>query len=94
MLSFRLGWSNFNDLVAYTTNGNGISTGLRTVESSNSPFEVTRAYVPAFGLHSGPRDHSGKIFRFHGPSAHGKIFMRIQIYHCLSLYLMLNAVIR
>ena len=34
---------------------------------------VIRAYIPAFGLHSGPRDahHSGRIFRFHGPSACG-----------------------
>jgi len=52
---FQLGWSNFNDLVAYTTNGSGISTGLRSVESSDSPFMVTRAYVPALVLHG----HSG-----------------------------------
>ena len=53
--------------------GNANYTGLRPVESENSPFVVgiTRAYVPAFGLHSGPRDahHSGRIFRFHGPPA-------------------------
>ena len=58
-------------LVAYTESGNGNPTGLRPMESENSPFVVgiTRAYVPAFGLHSGPRDahHSGRIFRFHGP---------------------------
>ena len=50
--------SNFNDLVAYTTNGNGIFTGLWPVGTPNYPFVVTQAYVPALGLHPGPRDHS------------------------------------
>ena len=62
-------------LVAYTESGNGNPTGLRPVGSENPPFVVgiTRAYIPAFGLHSGPRDahHSGRIFRSHGPSARG-----------------------
>ncbi len=62
--SFRC-WSNSHDLVIYTTDGNGNPTGLWLVGSPNPPSVVTRAYVPAFGLHSSPRDHSGRILRSH-----------------------------